>query len=109
MNTPRQRLSSAFATVVALGLTTGAHAHADSAPGKEKCYGVAKAGQNSCANLTDTHSCAGDATRDKDPTEWKLVRKGTCAKLGGMSPQQAEAALKRASAASAASEPQTGQ
>lgn len=50
---------------------------------KEKCYGVAKAGQNDCANASGTHSCAGQAKRDNDPGEWKFVAKGSCEKMGG--------------------------
>jgi uncharacterized membrane protein len=42
---------------------------------------VAKAGQNDCG--TSTHGCAGLATADKDPAEWKMVPKGTCEKAGG--------------------------
>ena len=49
--------------------------------GTEKCYGVAKAGQNDCG--TARHSCAGKATADNDPTEWKYVAKGTCEQMGG--------------------------
>lgn len=96
MNSSKHTLNAALAAVMALGLTAGASAHADSAKGKEKCYGVAKAGKNSCANLTNTHGCAGMATKDNDPTEWTLVAKGTCAKLGGMSPEEAKAALAKA-------------
>ena len=48
---------------------------------KEKCYGVAKAGQNDCG--TATHTCAGKAKKDNMPEEWKMVPKGTCAKTGG--------------------------
>lgn len=47
----------------------------------EKCYGVAKAGQNDCAN--GKHGCATLAKVDRDPEEWKLVPKGTCEKMGG--------------------------
>jgi len=96
MSTTRHTLSAALATVMALGLTNVATAHADSGKGKEKCYGVAKAGKNSCANLTDTHACAGMATKDNDPTEWTLVAKGTCAKMGGLNLEQAKAALAKA-------------
>lgn len=60
---------------------------------KEKCYGVAKAGQNDCANLTGTHSCAGQSTEDNHPSEWKLVDKGTCESLGGFSKAEAKAQL----------------
>lgn len=65
------------------------------AAGKEKCYGVAAAGQNDCANLAGTHSCAGQSTVDNDKGEWKLVAKGTCADLGGLSKSQAKEAFKK--------------
>jgi uncharacterized membrane protein len=48
---------------------------------KEKCYGVAKAGQNDCA--ANGHSCAAQSKTDNDPSEWKFVPKGECEKLGG--------------------------
>ena len=48
---------------------------------KEKCYGIAKAGQNDCG--TAKHTCAGKSTKDNAPDEWKYVAKGTCEKLGG--------------------------
>ena len=50
---------------------------------KEKCYGVAKAGQNDCASGDRSHSCSGQAKVDKAPEEWKYVAKGTCEKAGG--------------------------
>jgi uncharacterized membrane protein len=50
---------------------------------KEKCYGVAKAGQNDCGKLTSGHSCAGHATKDNDPDDYKYVAKGTCKAMGG--------------------------
>ncbi len=50
---------------------------------KEKCYGVAKAGQNDCASATGSHSCAGQAKTDNAKSEWKYVAKGTCEKAGG--------------------------
>lgn len=80
-------LGAALATVLAAGITAPAHA----AGGKEKCYGVAAAGQNDCSNLSGTHSCAGMAKTDNSPVEWKLVAKGTCATLGGLSEKQAKA------------------
>lgn len=92
----RQLLSCALASVAALGLTQPASAHMEAGKGKEKCYGVAKAGENSCSNLSGTHACAGEAQSDNEPGEWTLVPKGTCAKLGGMSEKQAVAAIKKA-------------
>lgn len=79
MNKRHTLLATALATVCIAGLGT---AHAADAE-KEKCFGIAKAGQNDCASVTGTHSCAGQAKKDKDPTEWKYVAKGTCEKAGG--------------------------
>jgi uncharacterized membrane protein len=57
---------------------------------KEKCYGIAKAGQNDCANLAGTHSCAGQAKTSDDKGEWKYVAKGTCESMKGMTAEQAK-------------------
>jgi uncharacterized membrane protein len=43
----------------------------------EKCYGVAKAGQNDCAAGPGT-TCAGTSKVDYQGTAWKMVPKGTC-------------------------------
>lgn len=75
---PPTLVSSALAAALTLGLVAEAQA-ADAA--KEKCYGIAKAGQNDCA--TATHGCAGVAKTDKEPGEWKWVAKGSCEGLGG--------------------------
>ena len=61
---------------------------------KEKCYGIAKAGQNDCANLSGTHSCAGQAKVNEDASEWKYVAKGTCAGMKGMTADQAKVKVK---------------
>ena len=74
-------ISSALAGLMAL-VAVG-NAVADDKAGKEKCFGIAKAGKNDCANATGTHSCAGQASVDKAPEEWNYVAKGTCDKLGG--------------------------
>ncbi|MBI3380900.1 MAG: DUF2282 domain-containing protein [Aquabacterium sp.] len=93
----RQLLSSALASLLAVGSVSMAQAHEEAAPkDKEKCFGIVKAGQNSCANLSGTHSCAGEAKTDNSPVDWKLVAKGTCAKLGGLTIEQAKAALAKA-------------
>lgn len=86
-------VSSAFAAALALGLVGQAAAQDKTA--KEKCYGIAKAGQNDCANLSGSHSCAGQAKVDKSPEEWKYVAKGTCAKAGGLSAEEAKAKMKK--------------
>ncbi len=76
----KQRIATT-ALMVALGTISTMPAHA---AGKEKCYGIAEAGQNDCGNLAGTHSCAGQSKVDNDPGEWKLVAKGTCENIGGM-------------------------
>jgi uncharacterized membrane protein len=73
-------LQAAIAGVIALGLAQAAQAQQDSAK-KEKCYGIAKAGQNDCG--TARHTCAGKAGKDNQPDEWKYVPQGTCEKMGG--------------------------
>lgn len=84
-------ISSALAAVLAAGISSPSFADNG---GKEKCYGIAKAGQNDCANLSGSHSCAGMAKKDNDPNEWMLVAKGTCENLGGLSKEQAELKVK---------------
>jgi uncharacterized membrane protein len=90
-----QRLiaSSALASVLALGLLGSAQAADEKA--KEKCFGIAKAGQNDCANASGSHSCAGQSKVDNGPDEWKYVAKGTCAKLGGKTAEPAKDATKK--------------
>ena len=81
MNKRQALIAAALATVCAAG--AGSAAAVDSEPAKEKCYGIAKAGQNDCAAANGSHSCAGQAKTDNSPTEWKHVVKGTCEKAGG--------------------------
>lgn len=79
MDAKTKLLHTAVAGLVALGLAQAASAQ--DARDKEKCYGIAKAGQNDCG--TATHTCAGKARKDNAPDEWKYVPKGTCEKVGG--------------------------
>jgi len=50
---------------------------------QDKCFGIAKAGQNDCASSNGSHGCAGQAKADNQATDWKYVAKGTCESLGG--------------------------
>ena len=93
MNQPRQIVASALASVLALGFAS-ASVHAEE-KGKEKCYGVVKAGQNDCANLNGSHSCAGQSKTDMDANEWKYVAKGTCKSLSGLSAEEAKTKTKK--------------
>lgn len=49
---------------------------------KERCYGVALAGQNDCAAGPGT-SCAGTSTVNYQGNAWKYVDTGTCVRMGG--------------------------
>ena len=80
MNQRHAILAAALATVCA-GSAFAAEPAAGAKTEKEKCYGVAKAGQNDCG--TAAHSCSGQAKSDNMPEEWKFVAKGTCEKAGG--------------------------
>ena len=82
-------IRTAFASMIALS-TVGAAQAADGA-GADKCYGIAKAGHNDCANAGGTHSCAGQAKVDNGGDDFKYVAKGTCEKMGGkMKPTKGE-------------------
>ena len=81
MSTSTRLIQSAVAAVLALAAAQQVAAADDKSAPKEKCYGVAKAGQNDCG--TARHTCAGKATKDNAPDEWKYVPKGTCEKMGG--------------------------
>ena len=58
---------------------------------KEKCFGIAKAGQNYCASINGAHSCAGQSKVDMDKSEWKYVAKGTCKDMKGMTAAEVKA------------------
>ncbi len=49
---------------------------------RERCYGIALAGQNDCAAGPGT-SCAGTSTVNYQGNAWKYVDTGACVRLGG--------------------------
>ncbi|CAN7506464.1 DUF2282 domain-containing protein [Pseudoduganella sp. LjRoot289] len=81
MNKRQALIAAALATVCAA--TTVSASAAEPAADKEKCFGIAKAGQNDCAAANGAHSCAGQSKTDNGAAEWKYVAKGTCEKAGG--------------------------
>ena len=87
MNTRKLTIAAAIGTLL-IGGVTNADQHAADESAKAKCYGVAKAGKNDCA--TDSHSCAGAATKDNDPTDWKHMPTEACEKAGGKLEASAE-------------------
>jgi uncharacterized membrane protein len=97
MNKRHALVAAALASVCAANASAGGQMDAQGKD-QEKCYGVAKAGQNDCGTLV--HGCAGQATVDNDPAEWKYVPKGSCEKVGGKlnqpKPQEGKGAEKGA-------------
>jgi uncharacterized membrane protein len=47
----------------------------------EKCYGIAKAGENDC--FGQGNSCGSTSKKDHDPQAWIYVPVGTCKKIAG--------------------------
>lgn len=80
-------VAAAIAGLFTFGASSAALA-ADK-PGMEKCWGVAKAGQNDCGSKKTAHSCAGQSKVDYDPNDFKVVKSGTCVQMGG-SPNEGE-------------------
>lgn len=73
--------ASALLGLAAVSTPAAADHHGKKAE-KEKCYGVAKAGQNDCAAGPGT-SCAGTSKIDYQGNAWKYVEAGSCVKMGG--------------------------
>lgn len=82
----RAMIAATAATLMSLALVSAPAA----AQEKEKCFGIAKAGQNDCASASGSHSCAGQSKVDMDKTEWKYVAKGTCKEMKGLSLEEAK-------------------
>ena len=80
-------IAATAATLMSLSLMAAPAAAQEK---KEKCFGIAKAGQNDCASVTGVHSCAGQSKTDMDKMEWKFVAKGTCKAMKGMSLEEAK-------------------
>ena len=86
----RTLIATTAASLMALSLAAVPAA----AQEKEMCFGIAKAGQNDCANLSGTHSCAGQSKVDMSKEDWKYVAKGTCKDLKGLSQEEAKKLIK---------------
>lgn len=88
----RDFVKTAAASLLALGVMVAAPA--SQAAGMEKCFGVAKAGQNECAGISGLHSCKGQSSVSYDPGDFKIEAAGTCQEMGGLTMDQAKAVLK---------------
>ena len=82
----RAMIAAAAASVMSLAMVATPAA----AQEKDKCFGIAKAGQNDCASLTGVHDCSGKAKKDMDKGDWKYVAKGTCKSMKGLSMDEAK-------------------
>jgi uncharacterized membrane protein len=78
----RRVLSAAIGGLLVLGLVSSNAIAADKKH-MEQCFGIAKAGKNDCASNKSAHSCAGQATKDRDSMDFVAVPKGTCDKIAG--------------------------
>jgi uncharacterized membrane protein len=93
----RAMIAAATASLLATLFVAAPAAAQDAKPdAKEKCYGIAKAGQNDCANLSGSHSCAGQSKVSDDANEWKYVKKGECKTMKGLSADEAKMKAKKA-------------
>lgn len=88
--TQRALIAATAAAVMSLSMVAVPAA----AQEKEKCFGIAKAGQNDCASVNGAHSCAGQSKVDMDKMEWKYVAKGTCKSMKGLSLDEAKMSKK---------------
>lgn len=82
-------IKSAITNILALLTATTLINTADAATKEkmEKCYGIVKTAMNDCQ--TATQSCAGSATKDKQPDAFLFLPKGTCNKIvdGSLTPK----------------------
>ena len=80
-------IASAVAAALALPLISDAQGGPAPKPKfeAEKCYGIAKAGNNDCQ--TANSSCAGTSKRDSQGDAWIYMPAGACAKVVGASLQ----------------------
>ena len=89
----RTMIAAAATSLMSLALLSSPVLAQDAA--KEKCFGIAKAGQNDCANASGTHSCAGQSKVDNGADEWKYVAKGTCKAMKGMTADEVKGGMKK--------------
>jgi uncharacterized membrane protein len=77
----KQNLAAATAITGILALGAAMISTPAVAASKEKCYGVAAAGQNDCA--TNTSSCAGTSKTDSQGDAFIAIPTGLCGKITG--------------------------
>lgn len=80
MKTKTALISTAVASVLALGMISMSVQAAEDDANTEKCFGIAKAGKNDCA--ANGHACSGQS-KAASGKEWIKVPKGTCDRIAG--------------------------
>ena len=81
MNASNRIINTAFASLVALGLSTAGSQALAAKGDTEKCAGIVKAGKNDCG--TSKSACAGTIKMDNDAEAWVALPKGTCERIAG--------------------------
>lgn len=82
MSVKSKTVSSAMvASAVAIAVSATLGSAPAAAQEKEKCYGIALAGENDCAAGPGT-TCAGTSKVDYQGNSWKLVPAGDCERYG---------------------------
>jgi len=77
-------LGVAAALAGAMGMASAVVPTTAAAQDQTKCFGVAKAGENLCANvITGEHSCQGQSTVDYHGGDWVLMTAAECEEAGG--------------------------
>jgi uncharacterized membrane protein len=78
-------IASALASVVAAPMTASAQVPQPAPTPEfkaEKCYGIAKAGENDCAS-TGNNDCAHTSKKNLDLRAWIYVPEGYCHRIQG--------------------------
>jgi uncharacterized membrane protein len=79
----RVLIGSALAAAMAAPSVVSAQGPAPTPPFKaEKCYGIAKAGQNDCAS-SGNNECAGTSKVNMELRAWIYVPEGYCQRIQG--------------------------
>ena len=79
----RAVIASAFAVAITAPAILSAQKPVPAPTWKaEKCYGLAKAGNNDCAS-TGNNSCGGTSKINADPKAWIYVPAGYCERIVG--------------------------
>ena len=74
-------IQTAFASLLAVGVSAASTTAMAAKGDNEKCAGIVKAGKNDCG--TSKNACAGQVKADNDPEAWISVPKGTCERIVG--------------------------